>query len=197
MSQVEAKLSPPPKKEPGPEKRLTTLKGKILMCQQKLDKLRQQCDNTVKIFLDLGRKFSSKEREEHEYSLEYNEILRSQKLTPTPSDADEDLTPVDESKVLGEKGGPPPDPMPTQDRSALGLGKRKAITAGERPQFMDLGRLGSSRFSPYEARRLRSWNREKVMELGSDDEDLIHTSNYFAALENESSCSGQLMNQDG
>ena len=35
------------------------------------------------------------------------------------------------------------------------------------------------------------------MELGSDDEDLIHTSNCFAALETESSCSGQLMNQDG
>ena len=30
LAQVEAKLSPPPKKEPGPEKRLTTLKGKIL-----------------------------------------------------------------------------------------------------------------------------------------------------------------------
>ena len=103
----------------------------------------------------------------------------------------------EDADVLGDKGGPPPDPMPTQDRSALALGKNKANMAGERPQFMELGRLGSSRFSPYEARRLRSWNREKVMELGSDDEDLIHTSNYLAALENESSCSGQLMNQDG
>ena len=36
-----------------------------------------------------------------------------------------------------------------------------------------------------------------MTELGSDGEDLIHTSNYFAALENESSCSGQLMNQCG
>ena len=36
LTQVEAKLSPPPKKEPGPEKRLTTLKGKIHMCQQQL-----------------------------------------------------------------------------------------------------------------------------------------------------------------
>ena len=190
LSQVDSKLSPP--KEPGPEKRLTTLKGKILMCQQQLDKLRKQCDNTVKTFLDLEQKFISKEREQHEYSLEYNEILKNKKLTSTPSekgaedtlveplreDADEDLTPV--------------DPMPT-----LGLGKNKAIMAGERPQFMELGRLGSSRFSPYEARRLRSWNRDKVMELGCDDEDLIDTSNYFTALENESSCSGQLMNKDG
>ena len=155
LAQVEAKLSPPPRKELGPEKRLTTLKGKILMGQQQLDKLRKQCDNTVELFLYLGRKFISKEREKHEYSLEYNEILRSQMLTPTPSekgaeDADEKLTPVDESKVLGEKGGPPPEPLPILfDRSALGLGKRKAITAGERPQFMDLGRLGSSMFSPY------------------------------------------------
>ena len=35
------------------------------------------------------------------------------------------------------------------------------------------------------------------MDIGSDDEDLIHSSNYFAALENESSGSGQLMTQDG
>ena len=98
------------------------MKGKILMCQQQLDKMRKQCDNTVKTFVDLEQKFISKEREKHEYSLEYSEILKSQKLTPTPSekaaedilvepleeDADEDLTLVDESKVLCEKGGPPP-----------------------------------------------------------------------------------------
>ena len=34
------------------------------------------------------------------------------------------------------------------------------------------------------------------MDIGSDDEDLDHTSNYFAALENESSGSGQLMGND-
>ena len=120
--------------------------------------------------MDLEQKIISKEREKHEYSLEYNEILRSQKLAPPPSekgaqeiivelveeDADEDLTPLDE---LGEKGGPPPEPLPTQvDRSTFGPVKRKAITS--RPQFVDLGRLGSSRFSPYEAGRLRSWSKE-------------------------------------
>ena len=127
------------------------MKGKILMCQQQLDKLRKQCDNTFKTFLDLEQKFTSKEREKHEYSLDYNEILTSQRLTPTRSekgaedilleplqeDADEDLPPVDERKVVGEKGGPPLETLPTQDRSALGLGKNKAITAGERPQFME------------------------------------------------------------
>ena len=83
--------------------------------------------------------------------------------------------------------------MPTQvDRSALGLAKKKDSTAGERPRVMDLGRLW-----PYEARRPRSWNKEKVSELGSDDEDQIHTSNCFAALENEFSYSGQFLNQDG
>ena len=50
LTQVEAKLSPPPTKEPGPEKRLTTLKGKINMCQQQLVKLRKQCDSAVKTF---------------------------------------------------------------------------------------------------------------------------------------------------
>ena len=65
-------------------------------------------------------------------------------------------------RYLLKKGSPPPEPVPTQDRSALGLGKNKAITAGERPQFMELGRLGSSRFSPYEAKRLRLWNRAKM-----------------------------------
>ena len=64
---MEAKLSPPPKKEPGPEKRLTTLKGKIPLCQQQLVKLRKQCDNTVKTFLDLEQKFIAKENEQHEY----------------------------------------------------------------------------------------------------------------------------------
>ena len=86
LTQVEAKLSPPPKKEPGPEKRLTTLKGKILMCQQQLVKLRKQCDSTVKTFLDLEQKFIAKEKEQHEYSQEYNEILQRKKLTPTPSE---------------------------------------------------------------------------------------------------------------
>ena len=52
-------------------------------------------------------------------------------------------------------------------------------------------------FAPYQAKRLRSWNKEEVSELGSDNEDQIHTSNHFAALENESSCSGHFMNQDG
>lgn len=94
-----------------------------------------------------------------------------------------------ESKVLGEKGGPPPEPLPTLvDRTAPGLGKRKAIAAE---------RLGSSRFSPFEAGRLRPWNKEKENECGSDDEDQIHTSNNFAALADESSSLGQLMNQDG
>ena len=79
-------------------------------------------------------------------------------MEPLQEDADEDLTPVDESKVLCEKGGPPPEPLPTQvDRSALGLVKKKEITAGERPRFMDLGRLGSSRFAPHEARRHGAW----------------------------------------
>ena len=101
-------------------------------------------------------------------------------------------------RCLGEKGGPPPEPLPTPvDRTALGLGKTKAIAAFEKQQFMDLGRLGSIRFSPREAGRLRSWNQEKENEYGSDDEDQIHTSNYFAALVDESSSSGQLMNQDG
>ena len=105
-------------------------------------------------------------------------------MEPLQEDSDEDLTPVDESKVLCEKGGPPPEPLPTQvDQSALGLVKKKEITAGERPRFMDLGRLSSSMFAHYEARRLRSWNKEKVSELGSDDEDQVHTSNHFAALE--------------
>ena len=113
------------------------------MCQQQLVKLRKQCDNTVKTFLDLELKFIVKEREKHEYSQEYNEILQNTKLTPTPSekgaedtlaeplqeDADEDLTPVDESKVSVEKGSPPPEPVPTQERSALGLERNKAITA--------------------------------------------------------------------
>ena len=212
LTQVEAKLSPPPKKERGPEKRLTTLKGKIHMCQQQLVKLRKQCDNTVKTFLELEQKFIAKEKEQHEYSQEYTEILRNKKLTPTPSekgaedtlveplqeDADEELTPVDESKVTVEKGSPPPEPVLTQGRSALGLERTKAITAGEQPQFLEVRRLGSSRFSPYEAKRLRLWkNRERWVDMGSDDEDIIHTSNYFAALENESSGSGQLMNQDG
>ena len=135
--------------------------------------------------------------------------MQKKKLTPTPSekgaedrlveplqeDADEDLTPVDESEVPVEKGSRPPEPVPTQGRSALGLERNKAITAGERPQFMEVRRLGSSRFSPYEAKRLRLWkSRERWVDIGSDDEDLIHTSNYFAALENESSGSGQLMN---
>ena len=209
---MESKLSPPPKKEPGPEKRLTTLKGKILMCQQQLVKLRKQCDNTVKTFLDLEQKFIAKEKEKHEYSQEQNEILQKKKLTPTPSekgaedtlvgplqeDADEDLTPVDESEVTVLKGSPPPEPVLTQGRSALGLERNKTITVGEQPQFTEVRRLGSSRFSPYEAKRLRLWkNRERWVDIGSDDEDLIHTSNYFAALENESSGSGQLMNQYG
>ena len=106
LTQVEAKLSPPPKKEPGPEKRLTTLKGKILMCQQQLVKLRKQCDSAVKTFLELEQKFIAKEKEQHEYSQEYNNIKENMKLTPTPSEKgaediliepiqeDEDLTPV-------------------------------------------------------------------------------------------------------
>ena len=162
--------------------------------------------------MELEQKFIAKEKEQHEYSQEYNEILRNKKLTPTPSekgaedtlveplqeDADEDLTPVDESKVTVERGSPPPEPVPTQERSALGLERNMAITAGEQPQFLEVRRLGSSRFSPYEAKRLRLWkNRERWVDMGSDDEDIIHTSNYFAALENESSGSGQLMNQDG
>ena len=94
--------------------------------------------------------------------------MRNKKLTPTPSekgpedtlveplqeDADEDLTPVDESKVTVEKGSPPPEPVLTQGRFALGLERNKAITAGEQPQFLEVRRLGSSRFSPYEAKRL-------------------------------------------
>ena len=164
LTQVEAKLSPPPKKEPGPEKRLTTLKGKLHMCQQQLVKLRKQCDSAVKTFLDLEQKFIAKEKEQHGYSQEYQEILQNKKLTPAPSekgaedtlveplqeDADEDLTPVDESKVTVEKGSPPPEPVLTQGRTARGLEKNKAITAGERPQFMEIRRLGSSRFSPYD-----------------------------------------------
>ena len=83
-----------------------------------------------------------------------------------------------------KKGSPPPEPVPTQGRTALGLEKNKAITAGERPQFMDIRRLGSSRFSPYEAKRLRLWkHRERWVDIGSDDEDLIHTSNYFTTHE--------------
>lgn len=77
---------PPPRKELGREKRLATLKGKIMMCQQQLDKLRTQCDHTVKLFLELEQKFIYEERDTHECSPEYNEILRSQKLTPIPSE---------------------------------------------------------------------------------------------------------------
>ena len=44
------KLSSPPREEPGPEKRRTTLMGKITMCQQQMDMLWKQCDNTVKLF---------------------------------------------------------------------------------------------------------------------------------------------------
>ena len=212
LTQVEAKLSPPPKKEPGPEKRLTTLKGKIHMCQQQLVKLRKQCDSAVKTFLELEQKFIAKEKEQHEYSQEYNNIKDNIKLTPTPSEKgaediviepiqeDEDLTPVDESKVTVEKGSPPPEPVLSQDRTALGLGTHKALMAGERPQFMDIGRLVSSRFSPYDsdANRLRLWKRKgRWVDCDSEDEDIIHTSNYFAALENESSGSGRLMAQDG
>ena len=61
--------------------------------------------------------------EQHEYYLEYNEILQDQRLTPTPSekgaeetkaepvyeDVDDDLTPVVESKVVGEQGDPIPE----------------------------------------------------------------------------------------
>ena len=212
LTQVEAKLSPPPKKEPGPEKRLTTLKGKIHMCQQQLVKLRKQCDSAVKTFLELEQKFIAKEKEQHEYSQEYQDILQNKKLTPTPSEKgaedtlvepiqeDEDLTPVDESKVTVEKGSPPPEPVLSQDRTALGLETHKALMAGERPQFMDIRRLVSSRFSPYdsEAKRLRLWKRrERWVDVDSEDEDMIHTGNYFAALANESSGSGQLMTQDG
>ena len=119
-------------------------------------------------------------------------------VKPLQEDADEDLTPVDESKVTVEKDSPPPEPVPTQGRSALGLERNKAITTGERPQFMEVRRLGSSRFSPYEAKRLRLWkNRERWIDIGSGDEDLTHTSNCFAALENGSSGSGQLTFQDG
>ena len=117
-----------------------------------------------------------------------------------PIQEDEDLTPVDESKVTVEKGSPLPEPVLTQDRTALGLEKHKALTAGERPQFMDIRRLGSSRFSPYdsEAKRLRlRKRRERWVDVDFDDEDIIDTSNFFAALANESSGSGQLMTQDG
>ena len=65
---------------------------------------------------------------------------------------------------------------------------------------MDIRRLGSSRFSPYdsETKRLRLWKRrERWVDVDSEDEDMIHTGNYFAALANESSGSGQLMTQDG
>ena len=212
LTQVEAKLSPPPKKEPSLEKRLTTLKGKIHMCQQQLVKLRKQCDSAVKTFLELEQKFIAKEKEQHEYSLEYNDILQNKKLTPTPSEKgaedtviepiqqDEDLAPVDESKVTVEKGSPPPEPVLSQDRSALELQMHKALLAGERPQFMDIRRLVSSRFSPYDidANRLRVWKRKgRWVDVDSEDEDLIDTGNYFAALENESSGSGRLMAQDG
>ena len=212
LTQVEAKLSPPPKKEPGPEKRLTTLKGKIHMCQQQLVKLRKQCDSAVKTFLELEQKFIAKEKEQHEYSQEYINIKETMKLTPTPSEKgaedtviepiqeDEDLTPVDESKVTVEKGSPPPEPVLSQDRSALELQMHKALLASERPQFMDVRRLVSSRFSPYDidANRLRVWKRKgRWVDVDSEDEDLIDTGNYFAALENESSGSGRLMAQDG
>ena len=212
LTQVQAKLSPPPKKEPSPEKRLTTLKGKIHMCQQQLVKLRKQCDSAVKTFLELEQKFIAKEKEQHEYSQEYQDILQNKKLTPTPSEKgaedtvvepiqeDEDLTPVDESKVTVGKGAPPPEPVLSQDRTALGLVSRKSLMDGERLQFMDIPRLGSSRFSPYDfdAKRLRLWKRkERWVDSDSEDEDIINTSNYFAALKNESSGSGQLMAQDG
>ena len=72
-------------------------------------------------------------------------------VEPLQEDVDEDLTPVDESKVTVEKGSPLLEPVLTQGRTALGLEKNKAITAGERPQFMEIRRLGSSRFSPYDA----------------------------------------------
>ena len=55
LARVEVKLSPPPRKEPEPEKRLTTLVGKITMCRQQMDKLRKQCDHTVKLFLELDQ----------------------------------------------------------------------------------------------------------------------------------------------
>ena len=175
LTQVEAKLSPPLKKEPGPEKGLTTLKGKIHMCQQQLVKLRKKCDSAVKTFLELEQKFIAKEKDQHEYSQEYQDILQNKKLTRTPSEKgaeetlvepiqeDEGLTPVDESKVTVEKGSPPPEPVLSQDRTALGLETHKALTAGERPQFMDIRKLGSSRFSPYdsEAKRLRLWKRRE------------------------------------
>ena len=90
------------------------------MCQQQVDKLRKQCDHTVKLFLELEQKFIEKEKKQHECSLEYNEILQNQRLTATPSekgaeethaepvnvDVDDDLILVDECTVVGEKGGP-------------------------------------------------------------------------------------------
>ena len=44
-----------------------------------------------------------------------------------------------------KKGSPPPEPVLTQGRSALGLERNKAITAGEQPQFMEVRRLGGFR----------------------------------------------------
>ena len=56
------------------------------MCQQQLVNLRKQCDSAVKTLLELEQKFIAKEKEQHEYSQEYQDILQNKKLTPAPSE---------------------------------------------------------------------------------------------------------------
>ena len=51
LAQVEAKLSPQIKKSPGLERRLTMLKGEIMMRQQQMDKLKRQIDQSLKTHL--------------------------------------------------------------------------------------------------------------------------------------------------
>ena len=107
-------------------------------------------------------------------------------------DVDDDLIPADESKVVGEKGDPPPELLSDPgDRTAfvLGTGRRRAVNSLKRPQPKDLGRLGA-RFAPYDAVRLRARG------YGSDEEDQIHTSNYFALLSDGVAGQDQHMSQD-
>ena len=130
------------------------------MCQQQMDKLRRQCDQTVKNFLDLEQKFIEKEKEQHEYSWDYNEILRNQRLTHASSekdaeetsgepvlfqdqDVDDDLTPLDESKGVGAKGDPHPEPLPDpfEDRTALVFGSGKGNQSAEKYAACGFGSL--------------------------------------------------------
>ena len=91
---------------------------------------------------------------------------------------------------IGAKGDPPPWPSsdPTVDRTSvdLGSGKRQAVTSSEVVQSVDvvIFRAGLSEYSASDLARLKAWvddERDRKGQ-GSDDEDLMHTRNYFASL---------------